>query len=570
MKDKDKTKQQLVDELGELRQQIAELEASEADRRQAEDALDGEADRSAFNLNILLLATFVVMLLGIIAMLAQIGKRPLSYMLPNTMFLLFAALLLALCYYLSRQGHVRAGSIIFTVMMTIMCGGAIIVGGTRGALPVILIIPVVSASITLGTNSSLALAAWSVVALVTMGLLERNGVIKVPYPAPEVMALLNMFDVGFSLFFVTLGVWLAGYSLRQSLERARKEIIERKRAEEALRESEELYRNLVETSPTAIVTGDIRGDLLFVNSCLAKMHGYENADQLLGEIRNIRELVSPESRALLEKEFKSVLESGYSQTREYMLPKKRGEKFPAMVSATAIRDTEGKPSGFLAIALDITERRQAEEALRESEEKYRTLVEQSLQGLVIVQDLRIVFANTAFAEISGYSVEELLSLAPEDVVARIHSEDQALVWGYFRDRMVGKPVPLRYEYRGIRRDGTVCWLEMSANRIEYRGKPAVQAAIVDITERKQAEEERERLLAQIREQAQRMQQILDTVPEGVLLLDADERIILVNPVAEGELVFLADAKVGGTLIHLGDRPLAELLTSPPRGLWHEV
>ena len=92
----------------------------------------------------------------------------------------------------------------------------------------------------------------------------------------------------------------------------------------------------------------------------------------------------------------------------------------------------------------------------------------------------------------------------------------------------------------------------------------------EIAERKRAEEERARLLAQIQEQAQRVRQIIDTVPEGVLLLDADGQVILVNPVAEKDLVALAGARVGDTLTHLGDRPLVELLTSPPKGLWHEV
>jgi len=92
----------------------------------------------------------------------------------------------------------------------------------------------------------------------------------------------------------------------------------------------------------------------------------------------------------------------------------------------------------------------------------------------------------------------------------------------------------------------------------------------DIAERVRAEGERALLVAQIREQARQMQQTMDTVPEGVLLLDADLRVLLANPAAKGDLAVLADASVGDTLTHLGDRPLAELLTSPPKGLWHEV
>jgi len=71
----------------------------------------------------------------------------------------------------------------------------------------------------------------------------------------------------------------------------------------------------------------------------------------------------------------------------------------------------------------------------------------------------------------------------------IHPEDQAFVWAHFRDRLAGKLVSPRYEYRGIGKDGAVRWLEMFASRIEYRGKPAIQGAIVDITERKWAEEQ---------------------------------------------------------------------------------
>jgi PAS domain-containing protein len=89
-------------------------------------------------------------------------------------------------------------------------------------------------------------------------------------------------------------------------------------------------------------------------------------------------------------------------------------------------------------------------------------------------------------------------------------------------------------------------------------------------ERQRAEAERERLLAQIQEQVQQVQQIIDTVPEGVVLLDANEHVILVSPVAEKDLLALTDIGVGDTLTRLGNHPLVELLTSPPKGLWYEI
>ena len=143
--------------------------------------------------------------------------------------------------------------------------------------------------------------------------------------------------------------------------------------------------------------------------------------------------------------------------------------------------------GNMALS-NVAERKRTDDPLWESEQKYRTLVEQSLQGLAIVQDLRIVFANAALAEITGYTVEELISLSPEEVTALVHPDDRALVWGRFRDRLDGKPVPPCYECRAIQKDGTVSWVEMFSSRIDYHGRPAVQAALIDITDHKRADE----------------------------------------------------------------------------------
>lgn len=149
----------------------------------------------------------------------------------------------------------------------------------------------------------------------------------------------------------------------------------------------------------------------------------------------------------------------------------------------------------------------AELEIQGTDEKWlRTLLSQAIQGLLIIQDFRIISTNAVFAEISGYSIYELQSLTPDQVRAMIHPEDQSFVWGRFQDRLEGKNIPVRYEYRGIRKDGSVCWLEIVATRIEYRGKPAIYGALVDITERKRAEHEQKKLEAQL-QHVQRMESI---------------------------------------------------------------
>lgn len=198
---------------------------------------DEELNSRAFNLNVVLMVLFVAILLGIVAMSFQFSQRPPEYVLPNVAFLAVAALVLILCYFLSRKGYVQAGSVIFVAMLTIACLGAIAVGGTQGGLPAILIIPVAIAGVTLGSRISVFLAVLGMLTLVIIGLLEINGMIVVDYPASEMTILLNMFDIGFGLFFATIGIWLAGYSLRAALQRAQQANVEAEQYRQDLEQS---------------------------------------------------------------------------------------------------------------------------------------------------------------------------------------------------------------------------------------------------------------------------------------------------------------------------------------------
>ena len=140
-----------------------------------------------------------------------------------------------------------------------------------------------------------------------------------------------------------------------------------------------------------------------------------------------------------------------------------------------------------AIRREVRDARERK-AREDVEEAYRILVEQSLQGIIIIQDSRIVFSNKAFANIVGYSIDELLAMNPNEVVSLSHSDDRMRMTEYHQSRLKGETVPNQYEIRLIRKEQTLACVNVMASRIEYRGRPAIQAFYLDITERKEAEE----------------------------------------------------------------------------------
>lgn len=139
-----------------------------------------------------------------------------------------------------------------------------------------------------------------------------------------------------------------------------------------------------------------------------------------------------------------------------------------------------------SVANEIAERRQAEAALRESEAKYSTLVENSLIGIYIDQDEKIRFANQRFADIFGYSRHELEEM---DVLTFVHPDDRQLVTETRQRRLEGRHVPSEYEARGLKKNGETIWIKRRNSRIEYHGRPAILGNIVDISARKHAEKE---------------------------------------------------------------------------------
>lgn len=161
-----------------------------------------------------------------------------------------------------------------------------------------------------------------------------------------------------------------------------------------------------------------------------------------------------------------------------------GEQRWYHMKANPLYDADRKRLGVIESIRDITDRKQVEEALRESEERYRTVIEHSNDGIAVLQDDTHIYVNRRFCEIFGYD-------SPAGVIgqtneATVHPDDLGMVREHRLKRIQGMDVPYNYEFRGLRKDGTVVDLEVSSTPTRYKGDLFVLALFRDITERKQA------------------------------------------------------------------------------------
>ncbi|MCP4727368.1 MAG: PAS domain-containing protein, partial [bacterium] len=153
------------------------------------------------------------------------------------------------------------------------------------------------------------------------------------------------------------------------------------------------------------------------------------------------------------------------------------------------RDKEGKITHYQGIVIDITENELAKEALRESEEKFREISEQSIVGISILQDGKWKYMNDRLSEIIGYTHQEVLEWDPSEFAKLVHPEDRSFVTEQAKKKQKGETdVTVHYNYRTVSKSGEIKWIENYSCTINYQDKPADLVIINDITERKRTEE----------------------------------------------------------------------------------
>lgn len=264
-----------------------------------------------------------------------------------------------------------------------------------------------------------------------------------------------------------------------------RDITKRSRAEQALRESEEKYRTLVQTSPDAVVVSDLQGKIMAVSSRALELYGTKDANDLLG--KSSFELIVPEDREKAMQNMQRVMKEQTTINAEYTLVKKDGTCYLGELNASLIRGAQGQPKAFIATVRDITERKRAHEALRRSEEKYKTLTENINVGVyrnTAGPRGKFIEVNPAIVKMFGYnSKEEFLTLNVTDLYQ--NPEDRK----GFNEKMLRNGFVENKELRLKKKDGTPMTCSVSAVAVmDKDGSVKYYDGIVeDVTEVKRSE-----------------------------------------------------------------------------------
>ncbi len=289
------------------------------------------------------------------------------------------------------------------------------------------------------------------------------------------------------------------------------DITDRKKAEDALRVSEDKFRHLFESAGDSIFLLD-NDVFIDCNPKALDMFGCTR-EQIIGQPPSrFSPEIQPDGKSSKEQALannRAVLK-GQPQYFEWRHCRYDGTRFDASISLTSFLD-RGKPY-ILAICRDITENKHALEALHESEEKYRTLFENVREAIVVVQDRKAVFFNPMIAGVTGYSDKELSS---RPFVDFIHADDREMVMDYHIRRLSGEDIPYKYTFRLLNKNGGFRWVELSAVKINWKGKPATLNFMIDITDRRRTEEE-------IQKANTLLNSIVENIPNMIFLKDARE------------------------------------------------
>jgi len=301
------------------------------------------------------------------------------------------------------------------------------------------------------------------------------------------------------------------------------DITDRKLAEEAMRGSKDLYQALFETSPDPIVIYDLNGDFMMVNQLAARLYGAESAEQFISEVKNFRFLMDESGHVQAQQRIANLMQGMSVSKNEYAFTLKYGSIRIGEVSTSILFDHTNKPMAFLSIVHDITKRRRIEEALRESEEKYRAIVENTADYIMRYdRSGRHLFGNPAALEVTGVTLDAYIGKTHRDLgfpvalcefwernIEKVFQTGEVQSVEFEVDLMGGK----RY-----------LQLNLCPEMTPDKTVKSVIGVSRDFTSRKEAEES-------LRESEERFRSLVEHMLDAMVILDFEGRIMYANPAA---------------------------------------
>lgn len=303
----------------------------------------------------------------------------------------------------------------------------------------------------------------------------------------------------------------------------RRDITARDRMEEALRQSEERYRTILEEMEDSYFEVDLGGHLSFVNNSVCRDLGYSR-EELTG--KSYKAFTVEEDIESVFRVFNEVFRTGVpNKGFPWRTIRTDGTRRFAETSISLLRNGKGEITGFRGVGRDISERKQSEEKLRQSEERYRALFDNSVTGTLVVdaETMKVVIGNQAAADVFGFSsAEEGIGA---DILDSVPPEEKEKVLDLVRKELFEHDSRQTFDLQAVTKDGRTIWISATGARITHGDRLAGLLSFADITERKLTEE-------RLRQSEENYKTLFNSSVIGTIVLDAEtKKAVMANQAA---------------------------------------